>query len=80
MQQAKEQGFEEGYRAGELAQALRDRARANEAAAALFKSDGDPLLSTPALTLVPPSPPAVTQVTTSPTGPAVPIGKGWPGF
>jgi hypothetical protein len=78
MQEAKNQAFNAGYQAGELAQALRDRARATEAAAALFKSNGDPLLSPPPMPLVPPPP--ITQVTTSATGPAVPINKGWPGF
>ena len=80
MQQAKDQGFNQGYQAGELAQALRDRARAQAAAAALFKSNGDPLLRTTAMTLIPSAPPVLPQVPLSPTGPAVPLNKDWPGF
>jgi hypothetical protein len=80
MQKIEDRGFKDGYHAGALAQALRDRARADEAAAALFKSDSDPLLLATAMTLIPPPPPAFAQTPTSPTGPAVPLNKEWPGF
>jgi len=78
--QAKNREFSDGYHAGELAQALRDRARAREAAAALFKSKNDPLLITAETTLISPTPTASMQAPTVTAGSAVPLNKVWLGF
>ncbi len=77
LQQVEARGFSEGYRAGALAQALRDQARARLAEAALSKSGDDTLLFLPTISLPAPSPAGSTQDSASPAGPAVPLDKEW---
>jgi hypothetical protein len=77
LQQAEAKGFNNGYRAGQLAQALRDQARARQEAAALGKSENDAPLFLPAITLPVPNAPVSSQVNTTPAGSAVPLAKEW---
>jgi hypothetical protein len=75
--QADAKGFSEGYRAGALAQALRDQARARLAASALSKSGNGTLIFLPPISLPAPSPAGSMQDSATPAGPAVPLDKEW---
>ncbi len=77
LRQIEARGFSEGYRAGALAQALRDQTRARLAEAALSKSGTDTLLFLPAISLPAPAPAVSSQEIATPTGPAVPLDKEW---
>ena len=77
LRQGDAKGFYEGYRAGALAQALRDQARARLAEAALSKSGNDTLLFLPVISLPAASAAASSQDSATPAGPAVPLDKEW---
>jgi len=78
-QQAESKAFSDGYRAGALAQALRDQARARRELEALNKSLDGPLLLLPPIALPPlsPTPDDSPQDSTTPAGPAVPLNNKW---